>query len=308
MERPSEGPYNHTDGTSASANSYLEITEESEFEENQMAVTASTGNDGMRMESMCEIVEVEDGEPSSDRPQVYTKQSSGMDADDVYVAIGKSDSSMDALSWALKNAAKPGSFVYLIHVFPEVQQIPTPLGHMAKDKLSKDQVDNYMNQEREKRRQMLQKYVNLCRTSKIEYDVHLIESNQIENAIVELISVLNIKNLVIGTSKSNLRRLKRGGTKAGIIQKNAPHYCEVKIICEGKDISTITTTPDQTPPPASPLASENAKTKRTELTPIPSLPKEIESVRRNGGTNPRKRRNFKSLFRYFSCRTGNDVL
>ncbi|KAJ4754193.1 U-box domain-containing protein [Rhynchospora pubera] len=307
MERPSEAAYNHTDGTSVSANSNLEITEGSEFEENQMAVTASTGDNGMRMESTCEIEELEEGGLSSDRPQVYAKQPSGQDADDVYVAVGKSDSSMEALSWALKNVAKPGSFVYLIHVFPEVQQIPTPLGHMAKDKLSKDQVDNYMNQEREKRRQMLQKYINLCRTSKVEYDVHLIESNQTENAILELIPVLNIKNLVIGTSKSNLRRLKRGGTKAGIIQKNAPLYCEVKIICEGKDISTITTTPDQTPPPAS-LGSENAKTKRRELTPSPSLPQEIQSMSGNGGSNPRKKRNFKNLFRYFSCRTGNDVL
>uniref|UniRef100_A0A453RCZ3 UspA domain-containing protein n=2 Tax=Aegilops tauschii subsp. strangulata TaxID=200361 RepID=A0A453RCZ3_AEGTS len=48
------------------------------------------------------------------------------DADDVYVAVGKGGSSMAALSWALRQLAKPRSFVYLVHVFPVVATIPTP--------------------------------------------------------------------------------------------------------------------------------------------------------------------------------------
>ncbi|KAF8409757.1 hypothetical protein HHK36_005836 [Tetracentron sinense] len=46
--------------------------------------------------------------------------------DNIYVAVGKSDSSMDALLWALKHSVKPSSFVYLIHIFPEIRHIPTP--------------------------------------------------------------------------------------------------------------------------------------------------------------------------------------
>lgn len=45
--------------------------------------------------------------------------------EDVYVAVDKSDSSMQALRWALKNIATPETSVYLIHVFSEVHQIPT---------------------------------------------------------------------------------------------------------------------------------------------------------------------------------------
>ena len=45
---------------------------------------------------------------------------------DVYVAVGKGNSSMAAFSWALKNVAKPRDFVYLVHVYPEVKHIPTP--------------------------------------------------------------------------------------------------------------------------------------------------------------------------------------
>ena len=45
--------------------------------------------------------------------------------EDVYVAVTKSNSSMEALQWTLKNIATQSTFVYLIHVFPEVHQIPT---------------------------------------------------------------------------------------------------------------------------------------------------------------------------------------
>lgn len=46
----------------------------------------------------------------------------------VYVGVGKGESSMDALTWALKHEVDPSSSttVYLIHVFPEVTYIPSP--------------------------------------------------------------------------------------------------------------------------------------------------------------------------------------
>jgi hypothetical protein len=46
--------------------------------------------------------------------------------DSVYVAVGKSDSSMDALAWTLKHAVTPSTIVYLVHVFPETRYIPSP--------------------------------------------------------------------------------------------------------------------------------------------------------------------------------------
>jgi hypothetical protein len=96
--------------------------------------------------------------------------------------------------------------------------------------------------------------------------------------------------------------LKRGGTKAGIIQKKAPEYCEVKIICEDKDISTSSAALGPTPT-ASPLASENTTTERREPAPTPPAtpPSEIQSINRSGSTNTRKDNMFKKLFRFFSC-------
>lgn len=48
-------------------------------------------------------------------------------SDVVYVAVGESFSSMEALSWTLKHLVNPNStIVSLIHVFPRVKRIPTP--------------------------------------------------------------------------------------------------------------------------------------------------------------------------------------
>ncbi|KAM0903041.1 hypothetical protein ACQ4PT_018855 [Festuca glaucescens] len=73
-------------------------------------------------DSAWEIEEV--AGPSSPPPPAAEPLAS--DADDVYVAVGKGGSSMAALTWALRQLAKPRSFVYLVHVFPTVPTIPTP--------------------------------------------------------------------------------------------------------------------------------------------------------------------------------------
>lgn len=50
----------------------------------------------------------------------------------VYVGVGKSESSMEALTWTLKHAADPSSTtVYLIHVFPEIHYIPSPCKYIS---------------------------------------------------------------------------------------------------------------------------------------------------------------------------------
>lgn len=144
MEPPHETTYAHKNGAGSGADDVVvsadvvtkdehdtyTTAQPSEIEEDRMALTvADTGTGMWILEPEKEIeeeIEMVPCEESDSRPQPYTELPSGGNGDDVYVAVGKSDSSFDALSWALKNAVKPGSFVYLIHVFPEVQQIPTP--------------------------------------------------------------------------------------------------------------------------------------------------------------------------------------
>lgn len=114
----------------------------------------------------------------------------------VYVAVGKQAeeaTSMDALKWALCNDV--ASLVFLIHVFPEIKYIPTPckslflyvslflslthtnthspidwimvVGKLPIGQVNPEQKYNYIAQERSKRREFLQKFLNVCSASKV---------------------------------------------------------------------------------------------------------------------------------------------
>ncbi|KAJ1428635.1 UspA [Sesbania bispinosa] len=161
--------------------------------------------------------------------------------DTVYVAVGKSDTSMEALSWTLNNLVTPSTFVYLIHVFPEIKNIPNPLGvgMIPKEQVSPEQVESYMAQERGKRRELLHKFLQSCSASKVKADTILIESDFIAKAIIDLIPILQIRKLVIGANKSQLRKLRsrKGNGIADQVLQNAPESCKVRIVCEGKEVN-----------------------------------------------------------------------
>ncbi|XVF75154.1 hypothetical protein PTKIN_Ptkin13bG0164500 [Pterospermum kingtungense] len=176
----------------------------------------------------------------------------------VYVAVGKSESSMDALSWTLSHFVDTSTTLYLIHVFPEIRHIPSPLGMLPKSQVSPAQVEKYMEQEREKRRQLLQKFLDNCSASKVKVDTVLIESDMVARAILDLIPILNIRKLVVGTRNSNPRKLKsrRASAIADEIFRSAPNSCEVKVICEGNEVVTqMIESPLHSP---SPLANEDS--------------------------------------------------
>nr|UWI82236.1 U-box domain-containing protein 52 [Populus tomentosa] len=155
--------------------------------------------------------------------------------DDVYVAVGKNDT--DVLKWALDHAVSPGARVFLVHVFPPLSYISTPVGRLSRSQLSQDQVRFYINEENNRRRNQLQKYIRLCANAKVTVDTMLLESNLTAKTILELIPVLNITHLVMGNKRlprSRLLRKKLG--KGEFVKNKAPDYCEVSIIHNGKKI------------------------------------------------------------------------
>ncbi|KAE9591541.1 hypothetical protein Lal_00038828 [Lupinus albus] len=165
--------------------------------------------------------------------------------DTVYVAVGKGDTSMEALSWTLNNLVTPYSMLYLIHVFLQIKHIPSPLGvgMVPKSQVSVEQIENYMAQERSKRREFLQKFIQSCSSSKVKVDTILIESDMIAKALIDLIPILQIRTLVVGANKSQLRKLRsrKGNSIADQILQNGCESCKVSIVCEGKEVSEQTT-------------------------------------------------------------------
>ncbi|KAF5190737.1 U-box domain-containing protein 33-like isoform x1 [Thalictrum thalictroides] len=152
----------------------------------------------------------------------------------IYVAVGKDD--LHVLKWILNHAVLPGTCVYLIHVFPPVNYIPTPVGKMLRSQASQEQVNSFLRDENTRRRNLLQKYVLLCNDAKVTVETMLIESNQTTKAILELIPVLNITMLVMGTKSPSSRKLRMRLGKGEFVQKHVPDFCEVTIIFAGKKV------------------------------------------------------------------------
>ncbi|KAL1320452.1 hypothetical protein HN51_065156 [Arachis hypogaea] len=211
---------------------------------------------GIITSSSSEIVEIEEEEEeqdmktsklylNNDAPRTMSRISEGKSSEEeesVYVAVGKSETSMEALTWTLKNLATTSStIIYLIHVFPEIKHIPNPLGMgmIPKSQVSGEQVETYMAQERAKRRQLLHKFLQTCSACKVKVDTILIESDFVAKAILDLIPILHITKLVLGLNKSQLRKLRsrKGNGIADQVLQSAPEMCKVRIVCEGKEIS-----------------------------------------------------------------------
>ncbi|KVH98910.1 Rossmann-like alpha/beta/alpha sandwich fold [Cynara cardunculus var. scolymus] len=161
-----------------------------------------------------EIVELEDHEIINHRTRddVVVVESIG----DVFVAVGKND--LDVVKWAVDHLVSAGARLYLVHVFPPVTHIQTPVGKLSRSQLSKDQVQIYVNEENNKRRSLLQ-------------------NNATTKAILDLIHVVNITKLVMGTKRApSLRRLRKGSSKSELVKKNAPDFCDVSVIYNGKPV------------------------------------------------------------------------
>ncbi|MBA0723916.1 hypothetical protein Golax_004457 [Gossypium laxum] len=219
-----------------------------------------------------ELFEIHDGEPLSSIKEEeinslfsFDVAARDDDEDNIYVAVGKSQSSIDALSWTISHFINGSSTtVYLIHVFPEIHYIPSPLGKLPKSQVSASQVESYMAEERGKRRQLLQKYIDICSASKVKVDTMLVESDMVAKAILDLIPILNITKLVVGTSNSNFTTSRKVKSRRGVriahqIFETAPNTCQVKVICEGKDATAqMLELPLPSPLPSqSPAANED---------------------------------------------------
>ncbi|PON94453.1 Universal stress protein [Trema orientale] len=213
--------------TSATANAVLE--EEEEISSSEFLEITMNHESSIVLEPM-EEEEEEESEGSLFSIDIIKE-------DRVFVAVGKNDSSMAALLWSLKHAITPSSSVHLIHVFPVLQLVPSPLGGMLpKSQASPKMVEMYLAQQRDKRGKLLQKYIDACSTAKVSVETLLVESDFPAKAILRLIPTLNIRKLVLGSTKSSLGKAKSKRRTASQVLQNAPENCEIKIIYKGKEV------------------------------------------------------------------------
>ncbi|KAL2321774.1 hypothetical protein Fmac_026153 [Flemingia macrophylla] len=172
-----------------------------------------------------EIVEIiEDGSKSINNKERRV--------DDLYVAVGKDD--VDVVKWTLDHAVSRGSRIFLIHVSSPITLIPTPVGKFERSQLTPHQVRLYVNKVNNKRKDLLQKYILMSREAKVVAETLLLESNDTGKAILDLTSILNITNLVMGIKKLPCTRRNNKLSKGLFVKKNAPKSCKVTLVYNGE--------------------------------------------------------------------------
>lgn len=208
-----------------------------------------------------------------------TEETGKEDEEVVYVAllgqVTSSSHDMDALVWTLNHLVHPfsESVVNLIHVFPQLHYIPTPLGKLPVSQVNPEQKERYMIQERGKRRDFLQKFLDICSASKVKVETILIESDMEAKALRDLIPILYMKKLVLGAPKSSIRKLRtrKGNDTVDQMVQNMPEFCQLHIICEGKQV---------------------VLEKQTVESPSSVVPENINIVDNNNSSNDTSSKNF----------------
>jgi hypothetical protein len=93
--------------------------------------------------------------------------------------------------------------------------------------------------------------------------------------------------------------LRRGSTIAGQVQKSAPLYCEVKIICDGKEVTTVATASPTPPLSLSPL---NNGSRSNNPTPPSSTP-DHDNAATNDDRKKSELRERKKIAKFLRCLT-----
>ncbi|KAF8087731.1 hypothetical protein N665_0570s0041 [Sinapis alba] len=198
------------------------------------------------------------GSKSSSRSGVTTEETvSRLIEEKIFVAVGKEVAkSKSTLIWALQNTG--GKKICLVHVHQPSQMIPVMGAKFPVSSVKEEEVRVFREKEREKVHMILDEYLRICHQRGVRAEKMFIEMESIENGIVELISELGIRKLVMGAAadKHHSKRMTElKSRKAIFVCREAPALCQIWFTCKGYLIHTREAADDSESEYASPRPS-----------------------------------------------------
>ncbi|CDY27350.1 BnaC04g50550D [Brassica napus] len=158
----------------------------------------------------------------------------------IFVAVDKHVAkSKSTLVWALQNTE--GKKICVVHVHQPSQMIPVMGAKFPVSSVKEEEVKVFREKEREKVHMILDEYLRICHQRGVRAEKMFIETESIENGIVQLISELGIKKLVMGAAadrhhSKKMTELK--SRKAIFVRREAPPPCQIWFTCKGYLIHT----------------------------------------------------------------------
>ncbi|KAL2227252.1 UNVERIFIED_CONTAM: U-box domain-containing protein 52 [Sesamum indicum] len=166
----------------------------------------------------------------------------------VGIAINCGKRSKYVIRWALENLIPDGGpeqvCFKLIHVFPEITTVPTPMGTgMPISQVRNDVATAFRKEVEWQTSERILPYKMLCIRKKVQAEIVQIESDDIVNAIAKEIAKCNIKKLVIGTSSTG-GLFSRGQNLSSRISGCCPSFCTVYAVSKGKLLAVRPSDPE----------------------------------------------------------------
>ncbi|KAI6696162.1 hypothetical protein NL676_016281 [Syzygium grande] len=155
----------------------------------------------------------------------------------VAIAIDGKRRSKYVVRWALDKFVPQGEVLFkLVHVRPRITAVPTPMGNsIPLSQVREDVAAAYKKEMEWQTNEMLLPFKKMCSQRKVQVQVVLIESDDVENAIAEEINKSAIGKLVIGAASRGLftRKLKKHNLSSRI-SACTPSFCTVYAVSKGK--------------------------------------------------------------------------
>ncbi|KNA17839.1 hypothetical protein SOVF_076580 [Spinacia oleracea] len=155
----------------------------------------------------------------------------------IMIALNGGAKSKHIVRWAMEKFIPEGKVAFkLLHVFPKITGVPTPMGNLIPLPQVRDDVAVAYKKEIEwQRTEMILPFQKAINLKKVQAELVLIESDDAAVGIAKEIAQHGIKELVIGASSNGLfsRRVK-GQLLSSVISDCAPKFCTVYVVSKGK--------------------------------------------------------------------------
>ncbi|KAL9234478.1 hypothetical protein vseg_009348 [Gypsophila vaccaria] len=164
-----------------------------------------------------------------------------MEDDKVYVAVGKEmKERRSTLGWVLTKSRGRNISAVHVHVPAEIFTLPDG-SEVPVTSLSDTEQEEFRECERREVQRILDDCTQMCASFQVSSENIYIEKESITQGILELISQLKIKILVMGAAKNNRytrRMVTPMSRKAKFVLRYAPDYCRIWFICKNQLVCT----------------------------------------------------------------------
>ncbi|WVZ63210.1 hypothetical protein U9M48_012859 [Paspalum notatum var. saurae] len=181
------------------------------------------------------------GSSSPHRPHADDSPEQSLPGEKVYVAVGREEAESRAtLLWALqkfcRGAGAGAASLVLLHVYSPPKFLPLLGARIPAAQVEEQELAAYREMELQTISDTLDQYLLLCAQEKVHAEKLVVESDNVAQGLVDVISEYHITALVMGAAsdKHYTKKMKiLKSRKARFIEHQADPLCKIWFICKG---------------------------------------------------------------------------